>query len=72
MKSIRDLKKKFILTSAYQFPYYQIGALDISPGVRFMNFGWETHLWDNGNVSKLPLLLLILDQSLLYQRDTQV
>ena len=29
------------LSFSLQLPYYQIGALDISPGVRFMNFGWE-------------------------------
>ena len=29
------------LTASFQFPYYPMGALDISPGFRLMNFGWE-------------------------------
>ena len=29
------------LSASFQFPYYQMGALDISPGFRLMNFGWE-------------------------------
>ncbi|MEL1230794.1 MAG: hypothetical protein VXA26_05730 [Candidatus Neomarinimicrobiota bacterium] len=29
------------LSLSFQFPYYPIGALDISPGIRLMNFGWE-------------------------------
>ena len=28
-------------TGSIQFPYFPIGAVDISPGFRFMNFGWE-------------------------------
>ena len=29
------------LSASFQLPYYPFGALDISPGIRFMNFGWE-------------------------------
>ena len=29
------------ISASFQLPYYPMGALDISPGIRFMNFGWE-------------------------------
>ncbi len=29
------------LSASFQFPYFPMGALDISPGLRLMNFGWE-------------------------------
>ncbi len=29
------------LIGSFQLPYYPVGALDISPGMRFMSFGWE-------------------------------
>lgn len=29
------------LSGSLQLPYYPIGALDVSPGMRFMSFGWE-------------------------------
>lgn len=29
------------LTGSIQFPYFQLGAVDISPGFRLMNYGWE-------------------------------
>ncbi len=34
-------KLYFNLSGSLQLPYYPIGALDISPGMRFMTFGWE-------------------------------
>ena len=29
------------LTGSIQFPYFQMGAVDISPGIRLMNYGFE-------------------------------
>ena len=29
------------LSASFQLPYYPFGAIDVSPGVRLMNFGWE-------------------------------
>ena len=29
------------LSASFQFPFFPMGALDISPGFRLMNFGWE-------------------------------
>ena len=29
------------LSFSFQLPYFEMGALDISPGLRLMNFGWE-------------------------------
>jgi hypothetical protein len=29
------------LSGSIQLPYYPIGAIDVSPGFRFMSFGWE-------------------------------
>ena len=34
-------KLYFNLSGSLQLPYYPVGALDISPGMRFMTFGWE-------------------------------
>ncbi|MAV89748.1 MAG: hypothetical protein CMG05_04120 [Candidatus Marinimicrobia bacterium] len=34
-------KLYFNLSGSFQLPYYPTGALDISPGMRFMTFGWE-------------------------------
>ena len=34
-------KLYFNFSGSLQLPYYPIGALDISPGMRFMTFGWQ-------------------------------
>ena len=34
-------KLYFNFSGSLQLPYYPIGALDVSPGMRFMTFGWE-------------------------------
>lgn len=39
--------------ASFQFPYYPIGAVDISPGLRFMTFGYEAS--HQGKIQALQL-----------------
>ena len=38
---------------SFQFPYYQVGALDVSPGLKFMNYSFEAS--HQGNIQAIQL-----------------
>ena len=72
--SIQEEDKSSKLASnlgvSFQFPYYPIGAVDISPGLRFMTFGYEAshqgkvqafQIGVSGSVDFKPVLYFIPD-----------